>query len=574
VIEPAFRALVDVARGVLDELDLELALEKVLQSARELTGARYAALGVLDESRTELARFIAVGIDDATRRQIGPLPKGRGVLGELIADPVPLRLANVGAHPRSYGFPVGHPPMASFLGVPILVAGKPFGNLYLTDKQGCDEFSQDDEDALVLLAEFAGVAIDHARRFTGSETRRGELERTVEALDATIQIGTALGGQMELETILELVAKRGRALVSARALVIELQEGGELVVAAAAGHIPPDLVGSRVPMEETVASQALRTGKPQRLEEELNRIRFQQHGLGHLGLEAECGLVVPLIFHGRQHGVLVAVDRLEGASFTPQDLRLLESFAVSAAAAVDTARSVAAERRSQRLAAAEQERARWARELHDETLQGLAAVRVGLSSARRTADQQAMTAAMDQAVEQLDGEIAGLRGLLTELRPAALDELGTEAAIGALADRAARSGLEVDVSIDLAYEQGRQQERPTPELEVAMYRIVQEALTNAMKHGHAKRAMIELIEEDDVARLTVRDDGEGFDPTHETAGFGLLGMRERAELVEATLEIASAPGEGTTITATFPVHRRDVVEAPAPPTQLRRTADD
>jgi GAF domain-containing protein len=176
-----------LARSVLGDLDMTSVLERVIESAQQLTGARYAALGVLDESREALERFITAGIDEPARRAIGPLPTGRGVLGELIRNPAPLRLADVGLHQRSYGFPIDHPPMRSFLGVPVLVDGRPYGNLYLTEKEGADEFTEDDEAAVVVLAEFAGIAIDHARRFSGSETRRRELERTIAALDATIR---------------------------------------------------------------------------------------------------------------------------------------------------------------------------------------------------------------------------------------------------------------------------------------------------------------------------------------------------------------------------------------------------
>ena len=161
-MDPTVRSVLSIARGVLSDLDLETVLGRVLDAARELTGARYAALGVLDEQRGALSRFVTVGIDDERRRAIGQLPTGRGVLGELIVHPTPLRLADVGAHPHSYGFPPGHPPMRTFLGVPVEVAGVAFGNLYLTDKEGGGEFTQEDEDALVVLAEFAGVAIDHA----------------------------------------------------------------------------------------------------------------------------------------------------------------------------------------------------------------------------------------------------------------------------------------------------------------------------------------------------------------------------------------------------------------------------
>src|SRR6185312_11476760 len=262
------------------ELDLDVVLERVLRSAQELTEARYAALGVLDDSRTELARFLTRGIDKQTRIAIGNLPRGRGVLGVLIERPEPLRLADVSEHSRSYGFPHAHPPMHSFLGVPILVEGIPFGNLYLTEKAGGEQFSDADEQAVMVLADFAGVAIDHASRYTGASEHRDELQRTVAALEATTQIARAVGGETDPEVVLRLVAKRGRALVSARGLLIELARGSELEVAAGAGEIPSELVGTRLPLTGTVAAQAMRTGRTQRLEEVLNRARFEEHGLG------------------------------------------------------------------------------------------------------------------------------------------------------------------------------------------------------------------------------------------------------------------------------------------------------
>jgi two-component system, NarL family, sensor histidine kinase DevS len=171
---------------VVAELDLDSVLERVVEAAREVSGAGYVALGVLDESRCELERFITVGIDEDTRRTIGSLPRGRGVLGELIADWVTLRLAEVGAHARSDGFPPEHPPMKTFLGVPVTVEGQPFGNLYLTEKAGGEDFTEEDERAVEVLAGFAGVAIDHARRYSGLESRHAELRGTVDALEATL----------------------------------------------------------------------------------------------------------------------------------------------------------------------------------------------------------------------------------------------------------------------------------------------------------------------------------------------------------------------------------------------------
>jgi signal transduction histidine kinase len=550
--------VLELAHSVLGDLDVEVVLERVLFAARQLTGAKYAAIGVLNEDGTALARFVTQGLDAAERRQVGPPPHGRGVLGELIRHPVPLRLEEVGGHPRSYGFPIGHPEMHSFLGVPVLIHGKPYGNLYLTDKAGGEPFSEADERALTLLADFAGVAIDHARRFTGSEIRREELSRTVAALDATVQIALALGGQTDLDRILQLVAKRGRALASARALAIELLDGDDFVIAAAAGEIPAKLLGVRVPVAETVAEAALRTLTTQRLEDELNRARFERHGLGRLGFAFEAGLAVPLVFRGVAYGVLVVVDRLEdGPGFGDDDLRLLESFAASAATAVATAQNAALERTRQRVAAAEEERRRWARELHDETLQSLAALRLGLAAARRAKDDpEAIDGLLSEAVQQLDGEIATLRALITELRPAALDELGLAAAITALAERNRILGLEVDA--DVAPEVADR--LCDADCQIAIYRIVQEALSNARKHGEATRAVASVAADGQHIFVTVRDDGNGFDPIARTTGFGLLGMRERAELLGGTVDIDSAAGQGTTVTVRLP-HRGDQPDA-------------
>lgn len=557
-MDRATQRILDVARSVLTELDLDVVLDRVLDAAQELTEARYAALGVLNEDASELVRFITRGIDKPTHTAIGALPRGRGVLGVLIEEPVPLRLRDVEAHPRSYGFPPEHPPMKTFLGVPILIDGEPYGNLYLTEKAEGNEFSEADEQAVVILAEYAAVAIDHARRYAGASERRNELERTVATLQATTEIARALGGETDPEVVLKLVAKRGRALVSARALLIELVYGEQLVIAAGAGELPAGVIGQRVPLAGTLAANAMRTRRAQHLEDELNRARFEEHGLGQFGVEAEAGIVVPLIFRGTTHGVLLALDRLrDGPTFSLEDEQLLEAFATSAASAVATARSVTSERHRQRLAAAEGERSRWARELHDETLQSLNALRLGLAAAGRSEQSATAKSVFLQAVEQLEGTIADLRALITDLRPAALDALGTKAAIETLADRNAREGLEIDISIELAYEQGEKPTRMIDELETALYRITQEALTNATKHGDATRIVVEIHEDPTTVHLTVRDNGGGFDPAAQSDGFGLLGIRERTELLDGELQVNSTVGKGTTLSVRLPVRRRD-----------------
>jgi signal transduction histidine kinase len=556
-VDPRTKALLQVARDVLSQLDVDDVLGRVLTSAQKLTGARYAALGVLDKEGYRLANFLTAGMDEEEKRRVGPLPTGHGVLGELIRDPQPLRLADVSAHHHAYGFPAGHPPMRSFLGVPIFIGGHAYGNLYLTEKIDADEFSEADEEAVVLLAEFAGLAIDHARRFAKSEASRRRLERNVAALDATVTIARTLAAQTDLKTILDLVAKRGRALVSARALAIELQEDDKLIVAAAAGELPPGLVGSQVDAERSVAGAALRVSRPERLETSVNRARYMEFGLGRLGLSAEAGLVVPLALRGQSYGVLVAVDRQsDGPKFTVEDKELLEAFAASAATAVATARLFDAARRRNRLAASEAERARWARELHDETLQGFGALRLTLA-AIEGADPRAGQELIQQAVADVEAETEKLRSLITDLRPVALDELGIGAAIEALADAVESPTLEVRTHIDLGFELGRNADRHDEEVETTVYRIVQEALNNAVQHAEASQLTVDVVDRDErnEVEIVVADDGDGFDPTATSRGFGLSGMSERVELLAGSIEIDSAPGNGTTIRAVIPSNR-------------------
>jgi signal transduction histidine kinase len=552
----ALRTLIALGNSVLEESELELVFERVIAAGRELTGARYAALGVLDDRRERLERFLTSGVDDETREMLGEPPRGHGVLGELIREPRPLRLANVGAHARSYGFPVGHPRMETFLGVPIVVGGQAWGNLYLTEKVDGGEFTEDDEQAVVMLARYAGIAIDNARRIEDLSGRRDELERTLAAMRATTEISRALAGETDLDIVLELIAKRGRALVGASALLIELVTGDRIRVAAAAGDIDREIVGQEIDVAPTVAGRVLETRRPQRLSDELNRSRFESAGAGHFGLEAGAGLFVPLVFRTEIPGVLVALNAPDAGEFTDEDERLLTSFATSAASAVVTARAVSSEQLLAREAATEDERRRWARELHDETLQGLGALRLAISAARRAADPDIWRSALDDTVTELDTEIANLRGIISDVRPAALDELGLGAAIEALADRIRSRGIDVELKLDLDWEAARADTRLEDEVETAVYRVAQEAMTNAVKHSGAESIVVDLSDADGHTVVRVHDDGQGFDPSEAPDGFGLVGMRERVGLLGGSLVIETAPGAGATVTARLPARRR------------------
>jgi two-component system, NarL family, sensor histidine kinase DevS len=543
------RRLLEVGRSLVSDLDLESVLQAVLDAARDLTGARYAALGVLNDSGDGLERFLTLGIDGAARARIGDLPRGHGVLGVLIKDPKPLRLADVGMHRHSYGFPAGHPPMTTFLGVPIRIRKAVYGNLYLTDKGGGEEFDESDEAAVVVLAEWAGHAIANARMYRSATERRDELARAIAGFEAALAVARAVGGETDLDRILELIVKRGRALVDARSMFVALESGGCLTLDAVAGELARSLEHQAVDIAHTPAADVLTFHQAVHLAaEEDSTVRV----FG--GVDARAALLVPLVYRGVAVGILGALDPASGADrFTSEDARILESFASSGATAVATGRNVAEERARRALDASEAERRRWARELHDETLQDMASLKMILSTARRSDDPAKVERILDQAVEQLTHGIASLRQLITDLRPPILDEAGVQPALQHLVERLALvSDLEVRMDIDLAYDSGRRSFRLPAEVEDALYRVVQEALNNVIKHARAASVDVSVVETDDRIDLRIADDGIGLGDYRETSGFGLLGMQERIALIGGSMQITSVE-RGTEIRASVPV---------------------
>ena len=287
------------------------------------------------------------------------------------------------------------------------------------------------------------------------------------------------------------------------------------------------------------------SGRPERIDDVASRLRISDHDLGVTA--ARTALLVPLVYRNTPLGLLAAFDRLDGpGGFGDEEERLFLGFAASAATAVATARSVAEERLRHSLVAAEQERRRWARELHDETLQALGGLQVLLSSALRGGSPEALEQAVRESLEHLGTEIESLRTLITELRPAALDELGLAPAIESLGQRlAAVEGLEVGVEVAVGG-------RLDAELETTVYRLVQEALTNIAKHANAESVRVSVTLDYDAVRIEVTDDGRGFDPDARVDGFGLIGMRERVALAHGRLDIESSPGR-TVVRADLPL---------------------
>jgi signal transduction histidine kinase len=554
------RRLLHVGRTLMAEHDQEAVLHRILQEAREITGAQYAALGVLNAARTELERFITAGLEPASHRAIGDLPRGRGVLGLLIDDPRPLRLADVGQHPQSYGFPAAHPPMRTFLGVPIVIRGEGWGNLYLTEKEGGEEFTEEDEEAAVTLAQWAGTAIENVRLYEDSERRREQLERAVRSMEAARDIADAISLVSDLERVLELIVKRGRALVNARTVLIMLREGDELVVAASAGHAA-GARGHRVPILQSTSGQVLQRARAERITDVGSHLRIAP---GRLGVpDARCALLVPMLHRGSGLGVLAAFDRdREQGPFDADDEQLLRTFAASAANAVAINRSVEADRLRSTMAAADAERSRWARELHDQTLQALGALRVLLASTVGRGDDATRDQAIRQAIEDIELEIGNLRGIITDLRPSILDDLGLLPAIEALLDRRRDAGLHIVSQIALLDDAARL----APDLETTIYRLIQEAITNVAKHARAGTARVSVALSEDEVVVEVEDDGVGFDPTADTSGFGMAGMRERVFLAGGTVQFRSGQA-GTVMRAKLPL-RAQAGEAQGPSDQV------
>lgn len=534
------RLLVEAGIALSSELSLDALLQRIVETAARLTEAQYAALGVIDRTGHGLERFLTTGIDAETHSAIGELPRGRGILGVLIRDTQPLRLHDIAEDPRSVGFPRNHPPMRTFLGVPIVLRGVAYGNLYLTEKAGEADFTDEDEELTRLLAAQAAVAIENARLYESST-------RWLRQLETLNEIGAALTSEVELEPLLALVAERLRELLEARLVLVALpDEPGTLRVVAAAGDA--ELVGLQLELGATKVGRVLERGRTERVDSVMEDPEVDQRVARSLGITS--AVYVPLTVRGRAIGVVVAHDKLgPEPTFDEGDVRLAESLVRRAAIAVDLSERVGRDALRRVVDAQEVERARLARELHDETGQALTSILLGLKSLEDTVASDEARAAVASLREVVVSTLQNVRRLAVELRPSALDDFGLVPALERLATTLAeQSGLAVDIEAQLG------DERLPPDAETALYRIVQEALTNVVKHASARRVSIALVRKDRAAVAVIEDDGRGFDLGATRAGaLGLAGMRERVALVGGRLTIESTTGAGTTVVAQVPL---------------------
>jgi signal transduction histidine kinase len=532
------RHLVEAGIALSSELSLEALLQRLVETAVEITDAAYGALGVIDRLGTGLEQFITVGVDDRIRATIGDPPRGRGILGALIHERRSLRLRDLSQDPRSVGFPPGHPPMRSFLGVPVMLRGTAFGNLYLTEKAQGEEFSEADEELVRLLAAQAAAAIENARLYEASR----QWSRQLESLN---EVSEALVTETELAALLELAAARLRELLDARSVIVLLPtlDGLELSVQTASGEGAAQLVGLKLEQARSKAGRTLSRQRPERIDSLIDDPEVDQ--TAPRLVDATSALYVPLITHSRAVGVVAVYDkRGPDPRFSDADMRVAQAFSNRAAVALELSERVGRKAVQSLLAGQELERKRLARELHDETGQALASILLGLKSLEQQVGAEPVATIRELVGSALDD----VRRLTVELRPPALDDFGLAPALERLTSMVGeRSGFEIQLSVRTPV--GLQGDQET-----AIYRIVQEALTNIVKHADASSVSIIVMSPGHTVRLVIEDDGTGFDPADVREGaLGLVGIRERVGLLGGRFEIDSKPGAGTTLLVEFPI---------------------
>ncbi|MEV7803254.1 GAF domain-containing protein [Microbispora sp. NPDC088329] len=535
-------ALLEAVVSVGGELDLETVLRRIVETAATLAGARYGALGVIGEDNT-LVRFIPVGLTEEEIAGIEHWPHGLGLLGLLIEEPRPLRLARICDHPASYGFPPGHPPMTGFLGVPVRVRGEVFGNLYLTEKRGGGEFDEDDEAIVVALASAAGVAIRNARLY--EDTRRRETW-----LRASAEITTRLLSGARTPGVLTLIARRARQMAGADAAAILLpEEGGRTLRVVIADGVPggeetqeeaqEGAWGRRLPVEGSLAGQAFVHAEP-RVLADLGDTDL----IAAVGKSADTGAVcaVPLGAPGAVRGVLSLGRRPGRVPFSRSEVRMLHSFAGHAAVALELDE---ARRDAERLGLLE-ERDRIAKDLHDVVIQRLFAVAMTLTSAARLEEHPEVAARLRTAIGELDDTIRQIRSTIFALQAPA-GAPGLRARLVELAE-GARGPLGFMPALRL---EGQLDTRVPASVGEHLLAVAREAISNVVRHAHATRATVTVRLEKDRLTLLVEDDGVGIPARGRRSG--LRNLRDRAESLGGSCAAEARAAGGTRLCWTVPL---------------------
>ena len=524
------RDLIRINNELTSNLDLPNVLRRIVEIGKELLNARYAAMGVIGDER-RLEQFIHVGMAPQVYQQIDHLPEGKGLLGALIDDPRPVRLETIASDGRSSGFPANHPPMDSFLGVPIRVRDEVYGNLYLTDSLN-GAFTSDDEELAEALAATAGIAIENARLFDDSRYRA----RWSSALAETARRLMMDGDEDQLGVIAEEV----RALADADVVVIALitDEGDRIVVERAAGEDTDDLVQRSFPLAETFAGRAIADGDPILVGEESN---FAPHGLAHEALLGN-SMVIPFGRHDHPRGVL-AVTRAKGrVPFSTRDIDLGQSFASHISVALDREDSLRARRRVALL----EDRSRIARDLHDHVIQRLFATGLSLQGTAAvvggdTADQIAAQ------VEEIDGAIAQIRQSIFAMRR---DPESTAVSLRArILEIVDRVGDQIQSKPRVTFS-GPVDLMASGNLTDDIAAVVTESLANVVRHAQATKVDVNVTAASGQISIEVTDNGVGPGDSPRLSGLGNL--RQRAESQGGTFAIHQAPGGGTRLAWSVP----------------------
>jgi signal transduction histidine kinase len=526
--------LLRAALQLTAEHSTQVVLQRIVEMAAELTGARYAALGVINREGW-LSDFLTTGLSQEERDRIGALPQGHGILGVLIKDPRPLRLKEISRDPRSFGFPPNHPPMATFLGGPIEARGEVFGNLYLTEKEGGGEFTEDDEETLMLLAAQAGGAIENARLFEANEHRQRRLEVSQTISAAILESNTA--------EVLALVARYAVEFARGDLATISTPagDGESLVIVAAEGEGAEQFRNVKVPLQGSLSGAAIQAGEAFIVQDAASDPRVNRPA-GPNMTPSGPAMLLPLSAGGRIFGALAVTRYGTNRPFISEDMAPISNLAAQGAVALEYGRT---QDQLRRLAVLE-DRERIARDLHDGAIQSLFAVGMNLQATAAMAEATDVADRIAYAVDELDRVIKELRnyifGLRSQLSARQLDD-----ALRRLAsDFQERSGVLTIVEIDsdiAAHLQGNASE---------VVQLTREALSNVVRHAQATTCRVSLYRHDGVALLEIDDDGVGFDASVRGKGLGLENLRQRASLLGGNVELRSTPESGTCLRVLLP----------------------
>jgi signal transduction histidine kinase len=520
------RRLLNANRSIVQELSLPAVLHRIVDTARDVAGARYAALGVIGADGL-LEQFLHVGLDEDGVEEIGELPKGRGVLGALIEDPKPIRLTRISDDPRSSGFPDGHPPMTTFLGVPIRSRDAVFGNLYLTDRIDGGPFTAEDEELVLALAATAGVAIENARLY-------GESRRRQEWLRASGEVSRQLlDPEADYSDTLHRIATSVKRLASADVVTLVRptdDDPNQLEVVVATGAAERELIGLRYRKGESIAWRAMEQGHGVRVEAVDQQPELFLHLRPYVPVSQ--AMALPLMGENGPRGAIVAGRIIPHAPFTDADLDMAETFAGQAAIALELSDARADQ---QRLGVLE-DRDRIARDLHDHVIQRLFAAGLSLQSIAATVDDEAVDQRLTRTVDELDETIRQIRTTIFELQEESTRSLGSTAI--AVVDQLAPL-LPVCPEVQLV---GPLDTISDEAIIADVEAVLRESLTNVAKHAQATQ--IRVFVEADTAHLAVTVIDNGIGLGQGTRRSGLANLNRRAERHAGRLDVGNYSSEG------------------------------